>query len=82
MSHSYRTTPIIGNCVSISEAWYKAYRARRERRKVRQLIHLGIFPTYQVVPWNELRTSRDGKQRLWPDSPVWGLFPWYKLMGK
>jgi hypothetical protein len=64
MSRSYRKTPITGIAGSKSEKWYKRFRAKRERAKVRELLAKGLYELLEVelCPWDEWDTGRDGKQ--------------------
>lgn len=70
MSRSYKKHAISGNCGgSSSEKSYKRERARLERARCREALHLmkitqgseGESPSYELAPWDEWSTSRDGK---------------------
>ena len=64
MSRSYKKSPIIGYCVSTSEKYYKRLRAKLERAHVREAIRNGESPDYEMAPWNEWTTNRDGKRYI------------------
>jgi hypothetical protein len=69
MARSYKKYAISGNCVSTSEKSYKRERVRLERARCREALHLmkisqgseGESPSYELAPWDEWQTDRDGK---------------------
>lgn len=71
MSRSCRKTPITGIAGSSSEKWYKRFRAKKERAKVKEVLSLGLYDLLEIelAPWNEWDTGRDGKQ--WFDPLVY-----------
>jgi len=75
MSDSYRHTPVIGFCGSCSEKFYKALRNGRERVRVRGLMAVGEYDMlkFELVPWDEWQTMRDGK--VWLGVDVWSESP-------
>ena len=63
MSDSYIKRPYIHQACSISERWYKRYRAHLERMRLRAKLAHGDYDTVtsELAPWNEWVTDRDGK---------------------
>jgi hypothetical protein len=61
MSRSHRHTPVTGICCATSEKLYKRLRAKLERRKVKAAIRRGDSPAYELAPWDEWASGRDGK---------------------
>lgn len=71
MSRSRRHEPVTGFACSTSEKGYKKDRQGRERTAVRQALRLGLLIqdadiNYELIPWNEWVTARDGKMRFDP----------------
>ena len=72
MSRSYKKHAFSGNCVSTSEKSYKRERVRLERARCREALHLlkisqgseGESPSYELAPWDEWSTDRDGKNYI------------------
>jgi len=78
MSRSYRHTPIMPLCGGShhSEKWYKRYHAGQERVRLRECFSQGEYELakFELVPWDEWDTSRDGKQMIdlsRPESVRW-----------
>lgn len=62
MSRSYRKTPIVGASCSRSNKRFKQYEHRAERKKIKQLLALGIENLPHPKEYgNEWDSPRDGK---------------------
>lgn len=61
MSRSYRKTSITGICATSSERYYKRLRAKKERRAAKLALLQGRPCGFELVPWDEWETGRDGK---------------------
>ena len=63
MTRSYYHNPVSKQCGSKSEKFYKRHRAHKERSRVRNNLSHGDYDIgYELYPWNEWSTGRDGKQ--------------------
>jgi hypothetical protein len=60
MSRSRRQSKYFGMCSSRSMKWFRTYLHHKERVELKKRIKLGLDCDFQLVPWDEWSSPRDG----------------------